>query len=205
MSCVCNDDTHTKNIILKRKINFVLAFNIMAYPLYEKCAADAKAEGETQKTTAESFIKVLTQLFDFLKDLNNYAASESCDGVHPVSPFLITIASTAMNSFGGYGEMTNTVIDTFVERAIDYVEPIRRRNIPEFTKSAHQIFEGIPKPVLDTIVNLVNNDLIPEESIHDVFEFVDKLLKIALKREVMKGENSNITKEKIEVALKTVG
>ena len=173
----------------------------MDYPLYEKCAADAKAEGDTPKATCERFVKVLTQLFDFLKELNNYAASESSDGVHPVSPFLITVASTAMGSFG-YGEMSNTVIDTFITRAVDYVEPVRRRNVSEFVKSARTIFEGIPTAVIDTITNLVSNDLIPEESINDVFGFVDTLFKISLKREVLKGENSEIPKSKIEAGLK---
>lgn len=176
----------------------------MEYPLYEKCAANAKADGDTPKAAAERFMKVLSELFDFLKDLNNYAASESHDGVHPVSPFLITVASTALGTFR-YGDVSGSVVDTFTDRAIGYAESIKRHSVAEFTKSAHSIFEGIPKVVIETIVNLVNNDLIPDESINDVFEFVETILKISLKREVMKGEMSEIEKVKIERGLSIMG
>jgi len=157
-------------------------------------------EEDNSSLAAEKFMKTLKELFKFLSELNEYSQSET-GGAHPVSPLLISIASSTMNAFGDSAK--GKASDVFIEKAIVEKEMIFERNVQGFRDKAFSLFEDIPKPVVDTVVKLLDSSLIPEESIGDIFGFVESLFKISLRREILKiAEKKDskmvVTKDQIE-------
>lgn len=159
-------------------------------------------EDDSSAKAADRFMDTLKELFKFLKELNDYANDET--GEHPVSPLLISVASSTMGAFGEGAKGKAT--DVFIEKAIFEKEMIFGRNVQGLREKAFMLFEDIPKAIVETVTKLLDNSLVPEESIGDIFGFVESLFKISLRREILKiaeGRENKlvVTKDQIESSL----
>jgi hypothetical protein len=159
-------------------------------------------EDDSSSKAADRFMNTLKDLFKFLKELNDYANDET--GAHPVSPLLISVAASTMGAFGDGAKGKAT--DVFIEKAIFEKNMIFGRDVQGLREKAFMLFEDIPRAVVETVTKLLDNSLIPDESIGDVFGFVESLFKISLRREILKvaegrSDKLVVTKEQIEGCL----
>lgn len=147
-------------------------------------AEKMKDSGDTPESCSTRFVSVLSDLFLFLKDINEFLKSMSSDGKHPVSPVVIDLAVGAITSLN-----KEKIMSMFSDRAIAVAPAIYKKDIDKFEGIAHSLFEGIPSSVIDTIINILKNKTVPSDSIDDTFGFIHSLMRISLKGKVYKVAN----------------
>lgn len=145
--------------------------------------------GDGYKIHLLEFRKNLEGLLSFLQTLNTFVG-ENQGTPPPVSPLILSLGKSGFSAFGD--PVVELIMKNFIERAGPHSEHLSNRNVKAFVELAPSLFPELPKPIIECVTQVVENDCIPEESISDVFDYMDSLILSALRYTCTKA-NSDVS------------
>jgi hypothetical protein len=103
-------------------------------------------------------------------------------------------------------ETAGDLSSAFLLRASDLYADIKSREAQRFRPIAKVLFAEIPTNIVETVSNFICSAEMPPDSLVQIFEYVDSLLRISIKREAMlrysciqlKGDSLKITVSVLE-------
>lgn len=144
----------------------------------DKVVEKATAAKDTPAAVCERFFKLVTELFSFLEELNDYVACETLSSP-PVPAVMITIVKNLIATVPHNTKAK--AVEVFFERAFPHTEKIIGKNVDHFISIAPELFPEIPVAILNQVVGIVKSPIVPKDSVNDTFDFVVSMLRISTK------------------------
>lgn len=145
---------------------------------------------ESPTELAHKFMDEAKKLFEFLKQINDYLGKTRGGGA-PAPPAALSFLIVLID--GGGVEMAAKVCDTFAARAVPNFETIRSRKTSVFIDIAPDLFPEVPRGILQQVVEILRNDDAEfVETIDDIFAYIDSLLDLAVRRQIVLGESAAV-------------
>jgi len=143
------------------------------------------SNGDTHETFVKRFVSVVKGLLEFIKELNDYISqSVRMDPKNPpILSLWFTLASVGISALEN-GMASTESLSLVLKRAIPLAESISKKDVKSFSPIAFQLFAEAPASMIQTAVDLIESGDIPQDSIDDIFEFVEVIIKISARREM---------------------
>lgn len=82
-------------------------------------------------------------------------------------------------------ESWKKIADLFVNRAVPQIDLIKERDLTKITGTLQTLFDGLPSGIIDMVFKAVQTHMITPEMSDEIFDCIDSLVRIGVKREVM--------------------
>jgi hypothetical protein len=150
----------------------------------ENIAKNAFANGDSPDKASARFVQNLSRLVSFISDVNKFVTTARGEGAaSPIPPLYLMLATNGISSISA--ETAGDLSTTFLLRASDLYADLKSREAHRFKPIVNALFAEIPSTAVETVSNFICSSEMPPESLKDVFEYVDSLLRISIKREAM--------------------
>jgi hypothetical protein len=135
-------------------------------------------------TLAEKrFVETLSELFDFAEELNVFIKEKKNPETSGVPDIYISVIKSGLCMLPE--QKRGDLVSSFWRRASSHSELLKKRDLKGFRHVAPSLFPEIPDNIIASVASILGNDVLPTESVSDIFDFIYTLLRIAITREVV--------------------
>ena len=134
--------------------------------------------GDSSKAASDRFLTNVKDLFEFITSLNTYVGESA--GAPPIPGPFMTLVSVGISAIRE--PTVSEIINQLLIRTASAPEMILSRDVSAISASASLLFPEVPDMVVQGISAVVESGHIPDESISDIFDTIDSLIRISISK-----------------------